>query len=233
ALGFVSMFVIGGLSGIYMASTPVDIFIHDTYYIVAHIHYVVFGGSIFGIFAGIYYWFPKMFGRMMNEGLGKLHFWATLVFFNLTFFPMHIIGTGGHMRRIYNPMQYEFLQPMQYINVIITIGALGLGASQLIIVVNFFWSLIAGRRAERQLPGRASHRLPRSVRVLVAAGRGRLPAAGTPTRRSGGRGTLNHASLGLHRATPLRGPDRGGHVRALVPRGSGHEHGIGSRRARL
>jgi len=149
ALGFVSMFVIGGLSGIYMASTPVDIFIHDTYYIVAHIHYVVFGGSIFGIFAGIYYWFPKMFGRMMNEGLGKLHFWATLVFFNLTFFPMHIIGTGGHMRRIYNPMQYEFLQPMQYINVIITIGALGLGASQLIIVVNFFWSLIAGRRAER------------------------------------------------------------------------------------
>jgi cytochrome c oxidase subunit 1 len=149
ALGFVSMFVIGGLSGIYMASTPVDIFIHDTYYIVAHIHYVVFGGSIFGIFAGIYYWFPKMFGRMMNEGLGKLHFWATLVFFNLTFFPMHIIGTGGHMRRIYNPMQYEFLQPMQYINVIITIGALGLGASQLIIMVNFFWSLIAGRRAER------------------------------------------------------------------------------------
>jgi cytochrome c oxidase subunit 1 len=102
ALGFVSMFVIGGLSGIYMASTPVDIFIHDTYYIVAHIHYVVFGGSIFGIFAGIYYWFPKMYGRMMSEGLGKLHFWLTLVFFNLTFFPMHIIGTGGHMRRIYN-----------------------------------------------------------------------------------------------------------------------------------
>jgi cytochrome c oxidase subunit 1 len=149
ALGFVSMFVIGGLSGIYMASTPVDIFIHDTYYIVAHIHYVVFGGSMFAIFAGIYYWFPKMFGRMMNETLGKVHFWLTLIFFNVTFFPMHILGVGGHMRRIYNPMQYEFLQPMQHINVLITIGALSLGAAQLVFVANFFWSLIAGPRAER------------------------------------------------------------------------------------
>ena len=155
ALGFVSMFVIGGLSGIYMASTPVDIFIHDTYYIVAHIHYVVFGGSIFGIFAGLYYWFPKMFGRMMNETLGKLHFWLTIVAFNVTFFPMHIIGIGGHMRRIYNPMQYEFLQPLQHWNVLMTIGALSLGASQLVFVLNFFSSLIAGRRAE-QNPWRAN-----------------------------------------------------------------------------
>jgi cytochrome c oxidase subunit 1 len=149
ALGFVSMFVIGGLSGIYMASTPVDIFIHDTYYIVAHIHYVVFGGSILAIFAGIYYWFPKMFGRMMDERLGKLHFWLTLIFFNVTFFPMHIIGIGGHMRRIYNPMQYEFLQPLQPLNVLMTVGALCLGATQLIFVANFFWGLLAGRRAER------------------------------------------------------------------------------------
>src|SRR5262250_2055981 len=132
ALGFVSMFVIGGLSGIFMASTPVDIYIHDTYYIVAHIHYVVFGGSIFGIFAGIYYWFPKMFGRMLNETLGKVHFWLTILFFNWTFFPMHILGVGGHMRRIYNPTQYEFLKPIQHINVFITIGALILGFSQIV-----------------------------------------------------------------------------------------------------
>ncbi len=149
ALGFVSMFVIGGLSGIYMASTPVDIYIHDTYFIVAHIHYVVFGGSIFGIFAGIYYWFPKMYGRMMNEPLGKLHFWVTLIAFNVTFFPMHILGVGGHMRRIYNPMQYEFLKDMQPINVIITMGAISLGAAQLIFFFNFFYSIFAGRHASR------------------------------------------------------------------------------------
>jgi cytochrome c oxidase subunit 1 len=149
ALAFVAMFVIGGLSGIFMASTPVDIFIHDTYYIVAHIHYVVFGGSVFGIFTAIYYWFPKMFGRMMNDTLGKIHFWGTFIFFNCTFFPMHILGVGGHMRRIYNPTQYEFLQPLQPINVFITVSAILLGLSQIPFIINFFWSLFAGRRAER------------------------------------------------------------------------------------
>jgi cytochrome c oxidase subunit 1 len=149
ALAFVSMFVIGGLSGIFMASTPVDIFIHDTYFIVAHIHYVVFGGSVFGIFAAITYWFPKLFGRMMNETLGKIHFWLTFIAFNGTFFPMHILGVGGHMRRIYNPMQYEFLQPLQPINVFITVSALVLGIVQIPFVINFFWSLFAGKKAER------------------------------------------------------------------------------------
>jgi cytochrome c oxidase subunit I len=149
ALGFVSMFVIGGLSGIFAASTPVDMFIHDTYFIVAHIHYVLFGGSLFALFAGLYYWFPKMFGRMMNETLGKLHFFATFIAYNCTFFPMFILGVGGMMRRIYNPLQYEFLKPLQPINVFITISAMALGLAQLIIVVNFFWSLFAGKRAER------------------------------------------------------------------------------------
>ena len=148
-LAFVSMFVIGGLSGIFMASTPVDIFIHDTYFIVAHIHYVVFGGSIFGLFAAIYYWFPKMFGRMMNEPLGKIHFWLTFVGFNCVFLPMHILGVGGMMRRIYNPTQYEFLQSLQPINVFITISAIVLGLGQIPFVINFFWSLFAGKEAGR------------------------------------------------------------------------------------
>jgi cytochrome c oxidase subunit 1 len=149
AIAFVSMFVIGGLSGIYMASTPVDIFIHDTYYIVAHIHYVVFGGSIFGAFAAIYFWFPKMYGRMMNETLGKIHFWLTFVAFNCTFFPMHIIGVGGHMRRIYNPTQYDFLKPLQPWNEFMTYSALCLGAAQLLLFVNFFWSMFAGKVASK------------------------------------------------------------------------------------
>jgi cytochrome c oxidase subunit 1 len=147
SLAFVSMFVVGGLSGIYMTSTPVDIYIHDTFFIVAHIHYVVFGGSIFGIFAAIHYWFPKMFGRMMNETLGKIHFVLTFLAFNGTFFPMHILGVGGHMRRLYNPMQYDFLQPLQPINELITTFAWIMGFTQFLLIVNVVWSLWKGPRA--------------------------------------------------------------------------------------
>lgn len=147
AIGFISMFIIGGLSGIFMANTPVDIFIHDTYFIVAHIHYVLFGGSLFGIFAGIYFWFPKMFGKMLNETLGKIHFFLTFIFLNLTFFPMHILGLGGMMRRIADPTQYEFLRGLQPINVFITYSAMFLGAAQLLFVANLLWSLFFGKKA--------------------------------------------------------------------------------------
>ena len=147
ALSFVAMFVIGGLSGIFMANTPVDMYIHDTYFIVAHIHYVLFGGSLFAVFGGIEYWFPKMFGRMMSEKLGKLHFWITFVAFNCTFFPMHILGMGGHMRRIYNPTQYDFLKPLEPINQFITISAFVLGAAQFILLINIIWSLRKGEKA--------------------------------------------------------------------------------------
>jgi cytochrome c oxidase subunit 1 len=147
ALSFVAMFVIGGLSGIFMACTPVDMYIHDTYFIVAHIHYVLFGGSLFGIFAGVTYWYPKMFGRMMNETLGKIHFWITFVAFNCTFFPMHILGMGGHMRRIYNPTQYDFLKPLEPINMFISISAFVLGAAQFIFLANIIWSYYKGEKA--------------------------------------------------------------------------------------
>ncbi|HEX6060069.1 MAG TPA: cbb3-type cytochrome c oxidase subunit I [Gemmatimonadaceae bacterium] len=147
AIAFVSMFVIGGLSGVFMASTPVDIYIHDTYFIVAHLHYVLFGGSLFAIFAGISYWYPKMFGRLMSHRWGVAHFWLTFVTYNLVFFPMHALGVGGHMRRIYDPTQYEFLQPLQPINEVISIAAFALFTSQLIFAVNFIGSWFRGERA--------------------------------------------------------------------------------------
>ncbi|MBW3552083.1 MAG: cbb3-type cytochrome c oxidase subunit I [Gemmatimonadetes bacterium] len=147
AVAFVGMFVIGGLSGVFVASTPVDIFLHDTYFVVAHIHYVLFGGSLFALYAAITFWYPKMFGRMMNPLLGKLHFWLTVLFFNLTFFPMHNLGIAGMMRRIYDPNQYEFLRPMQELNTMISIAALLLIGTQLIFAFNFFWSLFRGEPA--------------------------------------------------------------------------------------
>ena len=146
-LAFVSMFVIGGLSGIFMASTPVDLFIHHTYFIVAHFHYVLFGGSLFAIQGAIYFWFPKMFGRMMNETLGKWNFWLMFVFFNLTFFPMHTMGLAGMMRRIADPTQYEHLRELQPLQQFISISAFGLGASFLVFWYNFFWSMAYGDKA--------------------------------------------------------------------------------------
>jgi cytochrome c oxidase subunit 1 len=148
AVAFVAMFVIGGLSGVFMAATPVDIHIHDTYFIVAHLHYVLFGGSLFGLFGAITYWYPKMFGRMMSERWGKIHFWLTFVFYNLTFFPMHILGMAGHMRRLYDPTQYDFLKPYQPMNEFISVCAFLLFASQSIFALNFVISLFRGRKAE-------------------------------------------------------------------------------------
>jgi cytochrome c oxidase subunit I len=147
ALAFVSMFTIGGLSGVFMASTPVDIYIHDTYFIVAHLHYVLFGGSLFAIFGAITFWYPKMFGRMLSPSLGKLHFWLTFVFYNLVFFPMHQLGLQGHMRRIYDPSIYDFLKPLSGLNRFISIAAFLLFASQLVFIINFIGSWWRGAKA--------------------------------------------------------------------------------------
>jgi cytochrome c oxidase subunit 1 len=143
ALGFVSMFVIGGLSGIMLGAVPIDIHVSDSYFIVAHIHYVLLGGSLFTIFAGIYYWFPKMTGRMYNERLGKLHFWLTFIGFNLTFFPMHIIGVQGMPRRVsdYSPQFSTW-------NMIISISSFFLGVSFVVFLYNANTSWIRGPIAE-------------------------------------------------------------------------------------
>ena len=145
ALSFVMMFIIGGLSGIFMAATPVDIFIHDTYFIVAHFHYVLFAGTAMAVFGAIYFWFPKMFGRMMNETLGKIHFFFTFVFLNGTFYPMHILGAVGFPRRLADPYHYETFRDLMPLNQFITICAIGMVTVQIVFAVNFIFSIFAGR----------------------------------------------------------------------------------------
>jgi cytochrome c oxidase subunit 1 len=147
SLAFISMFIIGGLSGVFLACTPVDVFLHDTYYVVAHFHYVVFGGSVFAVFGGIAFWWPKVTGRMMSETLGKIHFWLSFIAFNGVFFPMHILGMGGQMRRIANPLEYQHLHLQQNWNVYITYFAIMLGLTQILLVVNIVWSTFWGERA--------------------------------------------------------------------------------------
>src|SRR3954447_15147995 len=142
ALGFLSMFVIGGLSGVMLGAVPIDIHVSQTYFIVADIHYVLFGGSVFTIFAGIYYWFPKMTGRMYDEKLGKLHFWLTFVGFNLTFFPMHILGTEGMPRRV-----ADYLPKFADLNMFISLASFGLGASTIVFLYNMITSWRFGELA--------------------------------------------------------------------------------------
>jgi len=142
ACGFLATFVVGGLSGIFLAVIPVDIATSDTYFVVAHIHYVLFGGSVFTIYAGIYHWFPKMTGKMYDEGLGKLHFWLTFVAFNATFMPMHWLGLQGMQRRIADyPSQFGTL------NFFISIMAFILGASTLVFLYNMAYSWWRGETA--------------------------------------------------------------------------------------
>ena len=149
AIAFVSLFITGGLSGIWMAATPVDIYIHDTYIIVAHFHYVVFGGTMFAIWAGIYHWFPKMFGRIMDERLGKIHFVGSFIFANCTFYMMHQIGLAGLMRRTADPYAYEVYAHLQPLNEFISISAFCLFFWQGFFVFNFFWSIYKGQRVGR------------------------------------------------------------------------------------
>jgi cytochrome c oxidase subunit 1 len=127
ALGFIITFSLGGISGIMLAMIPFDIHVSATYFIVAHIHYVLFGGSLMTIFAGVYYWFPKMTGRMIDERLGKWHFWTTMVFMNLTFAPMHILGLEGMPRRV-----ATYASEFAGMNLFISIASFGLGFSTLL-----------------------------------------------------------------------------------------------------
>ena len=144
SVGFIAMFIIGGLSGVMHASPPADLQQTDTYFVVAHFHYVLFGGSIFGLASGFYYWFPKMTGRLLDEGLGKLHFWLMTIGFNLTFFPMHFAGMFGMPRRVYT---YSSGYGFDGYNLLSTIGSFVIAISMLVMIWNWYSTMRQGKIA--------------------------------------------------------------------------------------
>jgi cytochrome c oxidase subunit I len=146
SIGLVSTFITGGLTGIILGDSTLDINVHDTYFVVAHFHLVMGISALYGMFAGIYHWFPKMFGRMLNKNLGYVHFWVTAVCAYGVFFPMHFIGLAGLPRRYYTNTNFPLFDDLQNVNVLITIFALIGGAFQLVFLYNFFSSIFYGKR---------------------------------------------------------------------------------------
>jgi cytochrome c oxidase subunit 1 len=144
ALGFIGVFTIGGLSGIFLAAYPVDWQVTDTYFVVAHMHYVLFGGAVFGAFAGLFYWWPKIFGRMLDEGLGKAQFWLVFIGFNVTFFPQHMLGLMGMPRRIFT---YDRGGLFEAYNLISSIGSGVMAVGLLLFIVNVVKTQRSGARA--------------------------------------------------------------------------------------
>lgn len=147
SLGVVFVFGLGGLTGLYLATVSTDLYLHDTYFVVGHFHYTMAASVLLGGFAGTYFWFPKMFGRMMNETLGKWHFWLSMLGLNGIFMGMMIAGYAGMHRRIYNPFVYEFLQNLIPLNKFITYSAIMMGTAQFIFYFNFMHSIYKGKLA--------------------------------------------------------------------------------------
>jgi Heme/copper-type cytochrome/quinol oxidases, subunit 1 len=147
ALAFLPMFAIGGLTGLPLGLAASDIYLHDTYYVIGHFHYVVAPGTLFALFAGIYYWYPKATGRMMSTFWGKIHFWVSFLAINGVFMPMFFQGMAGLNRRLYDPTFYANGLAIQWLNVLISCSAWTLGAAQLVFIANFFLSLKWGKKA--------------------------------------------------------------------------------------
>lgn len=156
AIGFVSMFISGGLTGIFLGNSTIDIQMHDTYFVVAHFHIVMGIAAFFGMFAGIYHWFPKMYSRFMNDTLGKIHFWGTLIGAYAIFWPMHYLGIAGVPRRYYSFDTFDTFRHFGTMNEFITIAAIVVFALQILFVVNFFYSIWKGKKVTTQNPWGAS-----------------------------------------------------------------------------
>ncbi len=155
-IGFVSMFISGGLTGLFLGNSAVDIQLHDTYFVVAHFHIVMGVAAFFGMYAGIYHWFPKMYGRFMNETLGKIHFWGTLVGAYAVFWPMHYIGMAGVPRRYYSFDAFFTFRHFTDLNQFITIAAIATFAFQVLFVINFFYSIWKGKKMTDKNPWKAN-----------------------------------------------------------------------------
>jgi cytochrome c oxidase subunit 1 len=147
AIGMVSFFLTGGITGVFLGNSAIDIQLHDTYFVVAHFHLVMGSASFFGMLAGIYHWFPKMFGRMMNEKLGYIHFWITFIGVYLVFFPMHYIGIAGFPRRYYSWTAFETFSGFADLNMLVSVAAIVTLGAQFIFLFNFFYSMFRGRLA--------------------------------------------------------------------------------------
>ena len=146
AIGFVSLFISGGLTGIFLGNSTIDIHLHDTYFVVAHFHIVMGVASFFGMFAGVYHWFPKMFGRYLNNTLGYIHFWVTMVGAYLIFWPMHYEGLAGMPRRYLDFSSWDSFNQFGDLNKMITVVSIIVFAAQLMFVFNFFYSIFKGRK---------------------------------------------------------------------------------------
>lgn len=156
AIGFVSMFISGGLTGIFLGNSAIDIQMHDTYFVVAHFHIVMGVAAFFGMFAGVYHWYPKMFGRFMNETLGKLHFWGTLIGAYCIFWPMHYLGMAGVPRRYYRFDNFDTFSHFSDLNKFITIAAIVTFGFQVLMVINFFYSIWRGKKVTSKNPWEAT-----------------------------------------------------------------------------
>jgi cytochrome c oxidase subunit 1 len=152
AIGFVSMFISGGLTGIFLGNSAIDIQMHDTYFVVAHFHIVMGVAAFFGMFAGVYHWYPRMFGRFMNETLGRIHFWGTMIGAYAVFWPMHYLGLAGVPRRYYSFEGFDFTNQFGMMNKFITIAAILTFAFQVIFIINFFYSIWRGRKQTEMNP---------------------------------------------------------------------------------
>ena len=238
AIGFIFLFTVGGVTGVVLANAGVDFALHNTYYVVAHFHYVLSLGAVFSLFAGFYYWIGKMSGRQYNETLGKIHFWTTFIGVNLTFFPMHFLGLAGMPRRI-----ADYPDAFAGWNIVASIGAFISYASTLLFVFIVFHTLIAGQPGRRQLLGRGGDDARMEAAVAAAVPQLRRAAGHRLTRNSRGdrrfrvrpvrdadRTCLSAAVRGVRRRGRrlCRDPEAPGHVAGGVHRVRRASRGAGA-----